>query len=152
MRYLFLPLILPIACGWIARQERRILALGVALTSCERADAAALGVAVPARVRVLYVERVPLPADWLLRSSSVLTRMAPAHIAGLSARHGIFIRKEFRGERRLLAHELAHTRQYEQLGGIRPFLKEYLRQCLTVGYSAASLELAAHDAAAALCA
>ncbi len=151
MRPLLLPFILPVACCWITRQERRILAQGETLCSTEIADAEALGIAAPARIRLLYVERVPLPADWLLRATSSLTGVSPRQIAGLSARHGIFIQNNFRGDRRLLAHELAHTCQYERLGGIRPFLKQYLRECLTVGYHNALLELEAHDAADALC-
>jgi hypothetical protein len=51
------------------------------------------------------------------------------------------VRSDFRGDRRLVIHELAHTRQYERLGGIRPFLREYLYECLvTPGYPFGPLE------------
>ncbi|HEX4665027.1 MAG TPA: hypothetical protein VH207_00400 [Chthoniobacterales bacterium] len=43
-------------------------------------------------------------------------------------------------DRALVAHELAHTAQYERLGGIAPFLKQYLFECLTIGYPAAPME------------
>jgi hypothetical protein len=33
-----------------------------------------------------------------------------------------------------------HTAQYERLGGIEPFLRQYLRECLTIGYPEAPLE------------
>jgi predicted SprT family Zn-dependent metalloprotease len=29
---------------------------------------------------------------------------------------------------RLIAHELVHVRQYERVGGIEPFLKEYVKE------------------------
>jgi len=52
----------------------------------------------------------------------------------------IFVRSDCWCERRLIAHELVHTVQYERLGGIRPFLRQYLTECLTVGYPAAPME------------
>ena len=70
---------------------------------------------------------------------------------GLSARYGIFLRTPYHRDRRLLAHELVHTLQYERLGGIRPFLRRYLHECLTAGYAAADMEGEAIEAASALC-
>jgi hypothetical protein len=67
---------------------------------------------------------------------------------GLTARYGIFIREAYWGDRRLIAHELAHTAQYERLGGITPFLRAYLTECLTSGYPRSALELEAVAAAA----
>jgi hypothetical protein len=55
-------------------------------------------------------------------------------------RYGIFVRSDCWGERALVAHELAHTAQYERLGGIRPFLRKYLQGCLTIGYPGAPLK------------
>ena len=46
-----------------------------------------------------------------------------------------------------IAHELAHTEQYERLGGIEPFLRQYLSECLTIGYPAAPMEQEAIAAA-----
>ena len=40
----------------------------------------------------------------------------------------------------MIAHELVHVAQYERLGGIEPFLRQYLRECLTVGYDESALE------------
>ena len=48
-------------------------------------------------------------------------------------------------------HELAHTAQYERLGGILPFLREYLFECLTSGYSEAPMEQEANEVAARVC-
>ena len=143
---------LPAACTWIASLERHVLANGVPLTLTQLADARALGVAHPERVRVLCLKQIPLPANRLVRRLGLWTGILSGQTSGLSARDGIFIRAPFGRNRGLLAHELVHTRQYEQLGGIRPFLSRYLHECLTVGYAAADMEWEAIDAAIRLCA
>ena len=135
----------PAASLWVAYWERRICSSGIALNALQLADARAVGVAFPERVRLLRVERVPFP-----RWAGTLARLAgaePAQTAGLTARYGIFIRADHWGNRALLLHELAHTAQYERLNGIRPFLRRYLRQCLADGYAVAALELEASAAA-----
>jgi len=47
---------------------------------------------------------------------------------------------------------LVHVAQYERSGGILPFLRRYLFECLTVGYSASPLELEAIAVTARVCA
>jgi hypothetical protein len=151
MRRLLVPFILPPACAWIARHERRILTTGVPLNAAQQADATALGIAHPDRVRLLAVPRVPLPLSWLKRYARSLVGTSFAQTSGLTARYGIYLRAEEAADRQLLAHELAHTRQYERLGGIRPFLHQYLTECLTAGYLAAPMEEEARLAALNLC-
>jgi hypothetical protein len=51
----------------------------------------------------------------------------------------------------LIVHELVHVAQYETLGGILPFLRKYLFECLTMGYAASPLELEAIAVAARVC-
>ena len=48
-------------------------------------------------------------------------------------------------------HELVHTSQYERLGGFEAFLKQYLYECITIGYPAAPLEQEAILMAEELC-
>ena len=138
-------LAVPAASLWVTYWERRIRATGVALDALQLADARAIGVGFPERVRLLRVERVPFPS-W----AGALAKLAgaqPAETAGLAARYGIFIRADHWGDRALLLHELAHTAQYERLNGIRPFLKQYVQECLCEGYAVAALELDASAAA-----
>ena len=149
---LLLPLMVAVAGAWIERQERRILAEGVPLDAAQLTDARALGVAAPERVRLLCLPRVPLPYNHVVRTLGLLTGTLSTETIGMSARYGIFLRQPHQGNRLLLAHELTHTRQYERLGGIRPFLRRYLRECLTVGYAQADMEWEASEAANALCA
>ena len=138
-------LAVPAAALWVEYWERQICARGIAPTALQLADARAVGVVFPERVRLLRVERVPFP-----RWAGTLAQLAgaqPAQTAGLTARYGIFIRADHWGNRALLLHELAHTAQYERLNGILPFLRQYLRECLADGYGAAALELEASAAA-----
>ena len=145
------PVMLPAACAWIAHQERRILAAGVPLDAAGLDDPRTHGVAHPERVRLLVLPRLPLPHNPFVRKLGLWTGTLSEETVGLSARYGIFLRSPYHRDRALLAHELTHTRQYERLGGLRPFLRQYLRECLTDGYLFAPLEQEARDAAAALC-
>lgn len=148
---LLLPLLVPVAAAWVNRQERRILQAGVPLTAAQLADARALGIAEPERVRVLALPQIPLPSGRVVRRVGLWTGTLSTEAVGMAMRYGVFLRVPHQGDRRLLAHELTHTRQYERLGGIRPFLRRYLYECLTVGYYAAPLEWEAIEAADALC-
>ncbi len=147
---LLVPLMVPPGYAWITWQEKRILAQGIPLNADQLADARTLGVVYPERVRLLVLPRLPLPHNWLLQKLGLWTGTLSQETVGLSARYGIFLRSPYHRDRQLLAHELTHTRQYERLGGIRPFLRKYLRECLTDGYLFAPMEQEARDAAAAL--
>ncbi len=111
------------------------------------ADASALGVREPERVRLLALARVPTPSDLTLRTGAAAMRFLTPTTCGLALRYGIFVRSDYWGDRRLVAHELAHTAQYERLGGIEPFLRQYLYECLKIGYPEAPMEQEAIAAA-----
>lgn len=132
---------------WVTWMERRILSRGAPL-SPEWLDAArALGVRQPERVRVYRVEQLPGPLPATLRRVLVRTGLLLPGLAGMALRYGILLRADCRDDASLLLHELAHTAQYERLGGIGPFLGCYLRECLGVGYQASMLEREATEAA-----
>jgi hypothetical protein len=88
------------------------------------ADARALGVREPERVRLLALPRVPTRTDLTLQTAVAVIQFLTPATRGLALRYGIFVRSDCWGERRLIAHELVHTAQYERLGGIRPFLRQ----------------------------
>ncbi|MFO0912065.1 MAG: hypothetical protein U0795_03860 [Pirellulales bacterium] len=143
--------LLPLVCEWAEDQERVVLRDGEPLTSAQTADAVAIGVAHPDRVRLLKVDSIPVPQHPALRAAGEATRLISPLTGGLALRYGIFIRADCWGDRRLVFHELVHTRQYERLGGFQPFLQQYLQECITVGYPAAPMEQEAIDTTARLC-
>ena len=132
--------LLPLAAKWAAAVEKRILREGVPLSEQGLADARALGVREPERVRLLALPCVPTPTDLTLKTAVAAIQFLTPATRGLALRYGIFVRSDCWGERRLIAHELVHTAQYERLGGIRPFLRQYLTECLTLGYPAGPME------------
>ena len=145
-------MLLPLACAWAEEQERIILRDGVSLTPAQTADAAKIGIAHPERVRLLSVVRVPTPEHPALRAAAEATQLISPHTAGLTLRYGIFIRADCWGDRRLVFHELVHTLQYERLDGFQQFLRQYLYECITIGYPAAPMEQEAVTTTARLCA
>ena len=133
-------LLLPLACAWAEEQERIILRDGLPLTPAQAADARRIGVADPNRVRLLNVDHIPVPMNPALRAAANVTRLISPDTAGLTLRYGIFIRSDYWGNRSLVFHELVHTLQYERLGGFQQFLRQYLHECITIGYPNAPLE------------
>lgn len=132
--------LLPLAVAWAEEQEEEILACGVPLSICQLADARAVGVARPERVRLLNVPLIPMPEHSVLRAAGEATVLVSPSTAGLTLRYGIYIRKDLVNDRALIAHELVHTGQYERRGSILAFLRQYLHECLTIGYPAAPME------------
>ena len=132
--------LLPLACAWVEQQEQNILRDGVPLTPAQLTDARKIGVVHPEKVRLLAVPTVPRPEHPTLRAAADATQLISPYTAGLTLRYGIFIRVDCWGDRRLVFHELVHTAQYERLGGVQSFLRQYLFECLTIGYPAAPLE------------
>jgi hypothetical protein len=142
--------LLPLAVAWAEEQERRILTKGVALTAAQRADARAMGVAHPERVRLLEVVAISRPAHPVLRAAAESAHIINPFTRGLTLRYGIYLRADESSDRQLIAHELVHTGQYERMGGFLPFLRLYIYECLTVGYEASQMEQEAIQRAAAL--
>jgi hypothetical protein len=104
-----------------------------------------LGILHPERIRLRAVSRVP-PLNLALRYVGEKLGVVSGRTIGMALGYGVFIREEHWGDRRLLAHELAHVAQYERLGGFRGFLKQYLEECINPGYPLGDLELEAKQA------
>jgi hypothetical protein len=143
--------LLPLAVKWAGEQEQRILREGVPLSESEIADAKAVGVREPQRVRVLPVAAIPRPSDPQLAAAADAIQFLTPATCGLTLHYGIYLRSDCERDRLLVVHELVHTAQYEQLGGIPTFLRQYLLECLTIGYPEAPLEKAAREMAARVC-
>ena len=143
--------LLPLAAEWAAEEEARALREGEPLTPQELIDASTIGVHQPERVRLLRVESVPFPAQPQLRAAAEAIQFLSPETRGLTLQYGIFLRWDCWRQRPLVAHELVHTAQCERLGGILPFLRQYLVECLTIGYANAPMELEAAAVAARVC-
>jgi hypothetical protein len=141
-------LLLPLATAWAAEQQERVLRDGVPLSIRELADALRVGVKDPERVRLLQVEIIPCPDHPLLQAASRSVNFVPSAPRGLTVQYGVFVRADYWRDRALIVHELVHIAQYERLGGITPFLRQYLRECATVGYSKSVMETEAVTMAA----
>ncbi|WP_322071946.1 hypothetical protein [Paraburkholderia bannensis] len=135
-----LPQLLPAAIGWAEREERQALSAGGALMPQGIADALAVGVREPEKIRVVIAPILPLPDDAWLRNVAVSTGLLGPGFTGLTLGYAIFV---VHGHltRQLLTHECRHVHQYEVAGSIAAFLPAYLQQIATVGYHAAPFEV-----------
>lgn len=134
--------IAPATTRWAQAQERRILKEGVPLAAEGLAFAAELKIERPEEVRVLEVKPIPLPVPRpLVRLASHLG-LPLFEPGGMALGKGIYILEV---NSRVLRHELVHVAQYQQMGGIGPFMHRYLVECLTHGYEDAPLEVEARE-------
>ena len=135
-----LPIALPLACAWAEKQEVILLAQGEPLTEDQLADARRAGVAHPEKIRVARVETLPQPEnDELMFIAKHIGLFSPRSV-GLTLGYGICLNPLVWEDRYTLVHECVHVGQYERLNGIRPFLGEYLRECIEPGYPFGRLE------------
>jgi len=116
----------PLACQWAKQQEAYILEHGVPLAPQQLADAQRAGVQNSARVRVLVVDRIPLPDDEELAEAARRAQIITDASRGVAIGHGIIIRADSWQNRELLLHQLVHVAQCERSGGLESFVSEYL--------------------------
>jgi hypothetical protein len=130
-----------LAVRWAKRRQTNGLRRGRSLSPDEMRVARRMGVREAQKIRLIETDSIPLPNFGLL---GLATRWAGFHGSdpwGLSLGYAVFIRNGWTGSRQeLLAHEFVHTAQYERMGGMRRYLIQYLRECLTLGYTASPME------------
>ena len=118
--------LLPRAYEWAKAQEQFILARGTPLGPRYTADAERVGVREHGRIRVLVVDRVPLPDDEELAAAARRTQIITPSCRGVTLGHGIIIRADAWGDRELVLHQLVHVAQCERSGGLECFVQSYL--------------------------
>lgn len=123
-----------LAAGWAEAQSSRSLALGAELTSAQAALARAVGVRDPAKVRVHVVDALPAPHDPVLTTAAGRIGLMPQAADGMTLGYAVLIKRGAEGDMRLLRHELRHVAQYEQAGGIEPFLAAHIPDLMRHGY------------------
>jgi hypothetical protein len=125
---------LPLAYLWARSQEAFVLARGIPLGSEYLADARLAGVQYASRVRVLIVDRIPLPENEELAEAARRSQIITDASRGVTMGYAIIIRADGWGNRELMLHQLVHVAQCERCGGLEPYLNQYLsdrRNCAT---------------------
>src|SRR3954469_18038011 len=116
----------PLACEWAKAQEATILEHGVPLTADQIADAHRAGVRDPGRIRVLVVDRIPLPEDKELADAARRAQIITDASQGVAIGYGVGIWADSWRNREFLVHQFAHVAQCERSGGLQNFVNEYL--------------------------
>lgn len=142
----------PLAIQWAETQEALILKHGAPLRPAQIADAQRVGVKDVARVRVLVIDRIPLPDDGDLAAAARRAQILTEASRGVTIGHGIIIRADAWQDRELLAHALVHVAQCERSGGLKTFVAEYLADRATcANFSVGSFEDEARQLAREIC-
>src|SRR6516165_6740095 len=124
---------LPAAYQWAKTQEEIILAYGQCLSARQASDAFQVGVKDWQRIRLLIVDRVPLPDHTELSELAVRTQVLTPMSRAFTLGHGIFVRADSWGDRELLVHNFVHVAQFERAGRLEQWVRQYLtdrRTCI----------------------
>jgi hypothetical protein len=131
---------IPKALQWATEMQKDILERGQRLLPENRKDAEAIGIRLIDDVRILLLDKIPLPNDPGLQRLALGTGLITDETAGMAFGNGILL-KNGSYNRRLIAHELGHVMQYERFGGIKAFLIEYVKEvAFPPGYPNGPLE------------
>jgi hypothetical protein len=143
----------PLASQWAKCQEAYILEHGAPLTKKQVSDARRAGVQEPDRVRLLVVDRIPLPDHKELADAARQAQIITDASRGVAIGYGIIIRADSWQNRELLLHQLIHVAQCERSGGLESFVNEYLLDRRSSrDFSLGSLEDEARTLAREICA
>lgn len=118
--------LLPFAYQWAKTQEEYVLAHGIPLSPQLMADARLAGVRDCERIRILVVDRIPLPEAGELAEAARRTRIITEDTRCVGVGHAVIIRAEAWGDRELLLHNFVHIAQCERSGGLEPWVRQYL--------------------------
>ena len=142
-----------LAYRWAKTQEAFVLEHGAPLNPSQIEDAHRVGVQDPARVRLLLVDRIPLPDDAELAEAASRAQIITSASRAVTIGHGIIVRVDSWQDRELLLHALVHVAQCERSGGLERFVEEYLSDRITCAdFSVGSLEDEARGLARKICA
>jgi hypothetical protein len=136
-----LPSLLPHAIDWAVAQEQLGASTGSSLDEPDINIALAVGVRVPARIRVCVVADLPMPLEPRLQRAALQAGLLGPGMVGLTLGYTVFVRGAQHLQPRLLRHEFRHVQQYEAAGSIAAFLAAYLPQIIQFGYENAPLEV-----------
>jgi hypothetical protein len=136
-----LPVMLPRVIAWAEKLAADGRTAGVPLTEAQVRIARGSGVRDPASIRVVVVDRIPLPDEPALKAAALQAGLSPASAAGMTIGYAVMVRRGYEDNVRLLSHEFRHVAQYEASGGIRPFLGIHLADLAAFGYEDSPFEV-----------
>lgn len=134
---------LPRVVAWYNQVESELLPKGRQLTAQELAFAIRLGIKEPNRIRVVVLDKFPLPDDAELRSKAEGYGMG-SKAEGARMNGYVIMMKPWAAESKsVISHELVHISQQERLGR-EAFIRRYLIEMEIMGYDRSPLELDAY--------
>jgi hypothetical protein len=144
--------LLPVAYQWARLQEEFVLTHGNPLSSQHIADARLAGVQDCARVRVLVVDRMPLPEDPTLAAASRRIGIITEDTRCMGFGHALIIRVDAWNDRELILHNFVHIAQCERSGGLEEWCRQYLSDRMSCPkFTIGSLEEEARRIAREIC-
>ena len=118
--------LLPLAFQWARNIENFVLQHGSPLRRRQVADARQVGVKEISRVRVLAVDRMPLPEEPELAEAARRTQIITDFCRAIAIGHAVVVRANAWGDRELFLHQLVHVAQCERSGGLEQWVRQYL--------------------------
>ena len=118
--------LLPVAYQWAKAQEEFVLAHGSPLSPRHMDDAELAGVVDRAAVRVLVVNRIPLPENPELAEASRRIGIITEDTRCVGFGRALIIRADAWNDRELILHNLVHIAQSERSGGLEQWVRQYL--------------------------
>ena len=144
--------LLQVAYQWAKAQEDFVLGRGTPLGPQHIADALRAGVQDPSRVRVLVVDRIPVPDHKELAEAARRTGIITHDTRCVGFGHVLIVRADSWGDRELILHNLVHIAQCERSGGLEQWVKQYLGDRHTCAqFTIGSLEEEARGLARKIC-
>ena len=130
---------------WVTETLRLHKNNGRTLNEAETKIALEIGVANSEKIRVIETDNMPEPSVYQLSALRMQNGLRYSHTAGLTLGYFVFIKKGSMSNH-LLAHELRHVYQFEQIGSLEKMIQRYLQEIMQFGYQNAPLELDAIEA------
>ena len=118
--------LLGLAYQWVKTQEEFVLKHGSALSTRQLADAHLAGVRNPGRIKMLVVDRIPLPEDPQLAEISRRTGVITEDTRCMGFGYALIVRVDAWNDRELILHNLIHIAQCERAGGLENWVRQYL--------------------------
>jgi hypothetical protein len=118
--------LLPLAYEWAKSTEEFVLSHGHPLGTTHAYDARLAGVKDCDRVRVLVVDRIPLPENQELAEAARRIRIITEDTRCMGFGHALLIRADAWNDRELILHNLVHIAQSQRAGGLENWVRDYL--------------------------